>query len=409
METIHKGSAGLVSAPSLREQARQVIRGLVITGQMQPDQLYSVPRLAAELGVSATPVREALLDLEREGLLEAERNRGFRVVSLSLNELKNSRRPTAAGGASVGDIAQSGLSGRQLDELRQLAEATRRTADTGNLIAFLDTDLKFHVQLIATLGNHYLAKLVETLRDRVRLQGFASGESPRDFSSNPRANISNCSTTSPSRTAAGPKRPSDGTLKGRATYGAAGTTQRRRQERAFSTNRPDREGLRLFAPGPTAPFCKADRFSRCSDRSQPFRRGRPPPTSYSHYRLMPANVERSPATRIAMRLKDKIAIVTGGGSGFGEGIVRKFVAEGARVVVADRDQAAAERVVGSLAARPWQPLRISPTNPDSRQSCRKPSGFRRARYPRQQCGVGHMPQPLETVTDDGSTESPPST
>ena len=81
---MHKGSAGLVSAPSLREQARQVIRGLVITGQMQPDQLYSVPRLAAELGVSATPVREALLDLEREGLLEAERNRGFRVVSLSL-------------------------------------------------------------------------------------------------------------------------------------------------------------------------------------------------------------------------------------------------------------------------------------------------------------------------------------
>ena len=49
------------------------------------------------------------------------------------------------------------------------------------MIAFLDTDLKFHVQLIATLGNHHLAKLVETLRDRVRLQGFASGESPRDF------------------------------------------------------------------------------------------------------------------------------------------------------------------------------------------------------------------------------------
>jgi len=84
---MHKGSSGLISAPSLREQARQVIRGLVITGQMQPDQLYSVPRLAAELGVSATPVREALLDLEREGLLEAERNRGFRVVSLSLGEL----------------------------------------------------------------------------------------------------------------------------------------------------------------------------------------------------------------------------------------------------------------------------------------------------------------------------------
>jgi DNA-binding GntR family transcriptional regulator len=182
METMHKGPVGLVSAPSLREQARQVIRGLVITGQMQPDQLYSVPRLAAELGVSATPVREALLDLEREGLLEAERNRGFRVVSLSLGELNDIFAVRLLLEVpSIGDIAQGGLSGRQLDELRQLAEATRQTADTGNLIAFLDTDLKFHVQLIATLGNQYLAKLVETLRDRVRLQGFANGESPRDF------------------------------------------------------------------------------------------------------------------------------------------------------------------------------------------------------------------------------------
>jgi len=49
-----------------------------------------------------------------------------------------------------------------------------------------------------------------------------------------------------------------------------------------------------------------------------------------------------------VRLAGKTAIVTGGGSGFGEGIVRKFVAEGARVVVADRDQAAAERVAGAF-------------------------------------------------------------
>ncbi len=49
-----------------------------------------------------------------------------------------------------------------------------------------------------------------------------------------------------------------------------------------------------------------------------------------------------------MRLKDKIAIVTGGGSGFGEGIVRKFVTEGAKVIVADRDLASAERVAETL-------------------------------------------------------------
>ena len=180
MSVGQSGAVNLVSAPSLREQARQVIRGLIITGQMQPDQLYSVPRLATDLGVSATPVREALLDLAREGLLEPVRNRGFRVVSLSsgeLNDIFAIRLLLEV--PSVAEIARARLSPTQIGQLRHLAEATKRAADDGNLIEFLETDRQFHIGLIATLGNKPLAELVETLRDRVRLHGFKNG-SPRE-------------------------------------------------------------------------------------------------------------------------------------------------------------------------------------------------------------------------------------
>jgi DNA-binding GntR family transcriptional regulator len=178
MDERRGGALGLVSGPSLREQARKVIRGLIITGQMQADQLYSVPRLATELGVSATPVREALLDLAREGLLEPVRNRGFRVVVLSAGELKDIYAiRTMLEVPSIAEIARVGLTSAQLERLRDLADITKHAADAGNLIEFLEADRKFHVELIATLGNKPLAELVETLRDRVRLHGFKSGNS----------------------------------------------------------------------------------------------------------------------------------------------------------------------------------------------------------------------------------------
>ena len=55
---------------------------------------------------------------------------------------------------------------------------------------------------------------------------------------------------------------------------------------------------------------------------------------------------------MTIRFDGKVAIVTGGGSGFGEGIARKFVTEGAHVLIADRDAEAGARAAAALGARP---------------------------------------------------------
>jgi 3-oxoacyl-[acyl-carrier protein] reductase len=99
-----------------------------------------------------------------------------------------------------------------------------------------------------------------------------------------------------------------------------------------------------------------------------------------------------------MRLEGKIAIVTGGGSGFGEGIVRKFVTEGASVVVADRDRAGAERVAASFGSKAVAIVADIATKDgfaDTVAAARDTFGGLHILV--NNAGVGHTPQPLEGV------------
>ena len=85
-DSIPDGSIKL-QADSLRDQALRVIRARIISGAMRPGQLYALGATASDLGVSVTPVREAVLELAREHLVELARNRGFRVREMSEHEL----------------------------------------------------------------------------------------------------------------------------------------------------------------------------------------------------------------------------------------------------------------------------------------------------------------------------------
>ncbi|MFQ3458929.1 GntR family transcriptional regulator [Bradyrhizobium sp. UFLA01-814] len=158
---------------NLREQVLQRVRAEIISGQSLPGTMYSVPSLAASLGVSSTPVREALLELSRGGLVEPMRNRGFKVVEPTLTELRNlfDMREVLELHAAVLVAANPP---KDLAVVRGWADQIARAVETDDVQLYLEADRNYHREFIAAAGNDLLTDTVMGLRDKMRLYGISS-------------------------------------------------------------------------------------------------------------------------------------------------------------------------------------------------------------------------------------------
>ncbi|MFG1812566.1 GntR family transcriptional regulator [Kribbella sp. NPDC049174] len=157
---------------NLRDSVANALRAAVISGELVPGEVYSAPMLGARFGVSATPVREAMLDLVREGLVISLRNKGFRVTEMSDEDLDNlaSLRQLIEP-PTIRDVVPV-IPPADFPRLRALAEEIVVAAEAGDLIAYIEADRVFHVTLLAYSGNQKLVDVVSDLRSQTRLLGL---------------------------------------------------------------------------------------------------------------------------------------------------------------------------------------------------------------------------------------------
>ncbi|MBC9729940.1 GntR family transcriptional regulator [Streptomyces sp. TRM68367] len=165
---------GAVMRSTLRQQIADALRDEVLAGRLQPGQEFTVKEIAEQYGVSATPVREALVDLSAQGLLDADQHRGFRVHEYSAADLRGM---IEARSLVVDGMFHAVTEGRRtyplpndprvaavLAGVRRRGEEARRAAGAGDLTVLIGYDLRFWRELSALFDNPYLADFLHRLR-----------------------------------------------------------------------------------------------------------------------------------------------------------------------------------------------------------------------------------------------------
>jgi DNA-binding GntR family transcriptional regulator len=157
---------------TIRARVERALGARIAAGLVPAGTLISVPALADEFRVSATPVREAVLELQRRGFVEPSRNRGFVVTPVEAAHAQH----VAAVRELLEPPTMRSIAALRPDLAAARAAAARiaASASSGDLEAYLEEDRRFHVDLTALAGNPMLTAMVDDLRRRTRLPGLAA-------------------------------------------------------------------------------------------------------------------------------------------------------------------------------------------------------------------------------------------
>jgi DNA-binding GntR family transcriptional regulator len=167
-----------------REDAYDKLRGWIIDGTLKPEETLRDHEIAAVLGVSRTPVREALRRLEDEGLVETALNRWTRVAALDLNKAAETYEIIEALEVLALEQAFPGLMSEDLRALEEANRAMQKAARRQEPALAVIADEDFHEFLIRHANNGELLLLLRQLKTRLRRVELAY------FDAEPRAHAS---------------------------------------------------------------------------------------------------------------------------------------------------------------------------------------------------------------------------
>jgi DNA-binding GntR family transcriptional regulator len=163
----------LLPDSSRRQQVVDVLRDEITTGRRASGEQLKQDQIARELGVSPGPVREALRQLESEGLAELVPNRGVFVAEISPAELIGLLLPVRLAIESYAvPAAISRLRAEHLDDLQEIVDQMGESARTNDLARINELDVRFHEITVEAADSLHALQLWRSVQPRIRAQFY---------------------------------------------------------------------------------------------------------------------------------------------------------------------------------------------------------------------------------------------
>lgn len=165
----------LDSYKPLREVVSETLREAIINGILQPGERLMEIQLAEELGVSRTPIREAVRKLELEGFVVMIPRRGTYVADLSLKDINEVFEIRTALDVLAAGLAVERITGEELEELERLLVHIGEYIEKQNMDKLIEADSQFHDLLYQASRNDRLVGIINNLREQLtRLRSISS-------------------------------------------------------------------------------------------------------------------------------------------------------------------------------------------------------------------------------------------
>jgi DNA-binding GntR family transcriptional regulator len=157
----------LTAPQNLTTLAYDSIKRHILEGKLDEDSRLTEEFLSNRLGISKSPVREALNSLQTEGLIRIEPRRGARLRQFSVKEVKNlyDLRETL----EVFAVSGARVTPALLGELARSVERTRRFVKANDKTKHIEEDTRFHAAIAAATGNDELCRVLKNIQDQIWL------------------------------------------------------------------------------------------------------------------------------------------------------------------------------------------------------------------------------------------------